>query len=318
MNQDFDELVRDSMTRFTDGIDMPPRLVSKARKQHQRRRRASIGWLASGAAVAGAAVVTATALTAGSVAGGPVHRHHHAGSGNQQVQTTAMVISRVDHALATAAAGNPVAYTRETGWGFKIDMVIPDGKPAVVQASVITRWSRGGLEHVQFSTRNGKVMLSTASKTRAGRQVETSVSYSQRLWWRGTYSAPALARPTLGCRLGAIDRTPAQWAREVKKLLSCGAAVAGHQRVDGADAIKLKLSSSYQRACAGTNDGRRCHPQDVGWHGTLWADASTYLPVRLVSRGHHYGFQIDFRWLPPTKANLAMLHQPIPSGFRHV
>jgi hypothetical protein len=104
----------------------------------------------------------------------------------------------------------------------------------------------------------------------------------------------------------------------VKKLLSCRAAVAGHQRIAGADAIKLKLSSSYQRSCAGTNDARRCHAQDVGWHGTLWADASTYLPVRLVSRGHHYGFQIDFRWLAPTKANLANLHQPIPSGFKHV
>jgi len=50
----------------------------------------------------------------------------------------------------------------------------------------------------------------------------------------------------------------------------------------------------------------------------LWADASTYLPVRLVSHGRHYGFQIDVRWPAPTKANLAHLHQPIPAGFRHV
>jgi hypothetical protein len=133
MNQDFDELVRDSMTRFTDGIDMPSRIVADARKQHQGRRRATVGWLASGAAVAGAALVTATALTAGTVAAGPAKSHHHSAGGNQQVQTTAMVISRVDHALATAAAGNPVAYTRETGWGFKIDIVIPHGKPAVAR-----------------------------------------------------------------------------------------------------------------------------------------------------------------------------------------
>jgi hypothetical protein len=56
----------------------------------------------------------------------------------------------------------------------------------------------------------------------------------------------------------------------------------------------------------------------VGWTGTLWANANTFLPVRLVSHGRHFSFQIDFRWLAPTAANLARLHQPIPAGFRHV
>lgn len=72
----------------------------------------------------------------------------------------------------------------------------------------------------------------------------------------------------------------------------------------GGTAIKLKLSSSY--------------PQPVGWSGVLWADASSYLPVRLVSHGQGYSFLIDFHWLAPIAANLAKLYLPIPAGFRHV
>ena len=79
------------------------------------------------------------------------------------------------------------------------------------------------------------------------------------------------ARAGLHARRGRPDA--AQWAREVKKLLSCGAAVAGHERVDGVDTIKLRLSSSYHRACAGSNSGGRCQPESVGWSRDLWANA---------------------------------------------
>lgn len=88
--------------------------------------------------------------------------------------------------------------------------------------------------------------------------------------------------------------------------------------MDGVNAIKLKLSSSYKRACAGASDRPQCQPQPVGWSGVMWADASTYLPVRLVSHGQRYSFRVDFRWLAPTAPNLARLHQPIPAGFRRV
>ena len=318
MNQDFDELVRDSMTRFTDGIDMPARLVANARKQHQRRRRATIGWLASGAAVAGAAAVTATALTAGTVTAGSGRPQHHAGSGNQRVQTTAMVISRVDHALATAAAGNPVAYTRQTNHGVKLFLVIPHGKPTMVHGSVTSTWSRGSLRNVVVANKGGKPALSMVTDTSSGKSVQTIISYPQRVWWRATYEPPTSTKPAIGCELGAVDRTPAQWAREVRKLLSCGAALASRQRVDGVDTIRLKLSSSYRHACAGSSDGGRCQPQAVGWSGTLWANAKTYLPVRLKSHGRHFSFQIDFRWLAPTAAHLARLRQPIPSGFKRI
>ena len=133
-----------------------------------------------------------------------------------------MVISRVDRALTHAGSGDPIAYTRETGSGVTIDLLIPHGKPGFAQA----------------------------------------------------------------------------------------------RKTGGPAAIEFKLSS-HQRACAASSSGP-CREQDVSWHGFLWVSASTYLPTRLVMIGHHYKVGVEFGWLPPTSANLSLLHQRIPAGFRHV
>ena len=59
---------------------------------------------------------------------------------------------------------------------------------------------------------------------------------------------------------------------------------------------------------------------------TIWVDPSSYLPVRLTGRvqlilggAAKQGtttLTVDFRWLPPTSANLKELTAPIPKGFR--
>jgi hypothetical protein len=314
MKQELDELVRDSMTSFTDGIELPGRLIADARRQHHRRR-ARIGLLTSGAAVtAAAAVAIGTALTGAT----PRHPVPHPNNPGVQVVTTAKVITRMEHALSAAAAGNPVAYTRQVNHGVKLYVMVPHGRPIQVGGNVTSTWSRGHIQHVIVGPTSGKPALSIVTDSSSGKSIETTISYQQRAWWRGTYQAPTTTKPTIGCKVGVVDRTSAQWVREVRKLLSCGAAVAGKQQVDGVDTIRLKLSSSYRHACAGSSDGGRCHPVSVGWTGTLWADAKTFLPVRLKSHGSHFSFQIDFGWLAPTPANLAKLHQSIPAGFKHV
>jgi hypothetical protein len=65
-------------------------------------------------------------------------------------------------------------------------------------------------------------------------------------------------------------------------------------------------------------------------HTTLLVDPRTYLPVELVSdpaiwvdvtNGKAVPVKeerTEFRWLPPTEANLALLSPPIPPGFRKV
>src|SRR5262249_1437407 len=153
-----------------------------------------------------------------------------------------------------AAVRNPVAYTREIGAGYKVYVMPPHGKPALVGGRVISSWSRGGLRHTVFGPQHGKPSLSMQVDSRSGRTTETSISYPQRVWWRQTFPAAGGATPKPTCTLVQVQRTPAQWAAEVKKLLSCGVSVAGHQNIGGAGAIKLEMNSD-NFAGAGASGG---------------------------------------------------------------
>jgi hypothetical protein len=60
----------------------------------------------------------------------------------------------------------------------------------------------------------------------------------------------------------------------------------------------------------------------------IWVDPRSYLPVRLTDQVHIIRssdkkettakLTIDFRWLPPSRANLKELTAPIPPGFHQV
>ena len=151
-------------------------------------------------------------------------------------------------------------------------------------------------------------------RTGHGKPTLIYVEYPQRTWGEYTLN---VSRPPTGstdiCRslVVPVFSTPyvpaANWKSIIESGLRCGLyRVAGHERVDGVDAIKLT-----------TRPGR----------GTaLWVDPHTYLPVRMetavqvVSPGSVTPAEIwtDFRWLPPTRANLAQLTGTIRPGFRHV
>jgi hypothetical protein len=326
MNQEFDEAVRESMKWFTEGVDVPSGLAAQARGQVRRQRRARMGWVASGTAVAAAAAVVVGAVGFAGGAGGSAQRHvaggpssaTHVGHG-VTVQTTSVVIGRVDRALSKAATGSPVAFTRESSTGARLAVLIPHSGPVEFSPDLIAEtWSRGPLSRTDYVTPAGHVLFSESHDVSAGQTVDTSVSYQHRSWWRGTYTAPGAAKSAPSCTLGDTELTRAQWGREIKKLLSCGAAFAGYQQVDGVKAVKLKLSSTIKNACAGSTSPGKCTPVPVGWSGVLWASASSYLPVRLMAHGERFSFKIDFGWLAPNTANLAKLRPQIPGGFRHV
>ena len=97
----------------------------------------------------------------------------------------------------------------------------------------------------------------------------------------------------------------------ILKALSCKLFVlGGHQQVDGVNAIKLIMRP----------------PPGLRIRETLWLDPSTYLPLQtsaafLSPHGQVSVLIQDFRWLPPTKANLAALQAAIhrvttPPSFR--
>jgi hypothetical protein len=325
MNLEFDEEVKESMKWFTEDVEVPAGLAAQARDQVRRQRRARMSWIASGTAVAAAAAVVIGAVGTGGP--GAAASHHVAvKSGTHQVghgltvETTSVVIKRVDRALSKAATGNPVAFSRESSTGARLIVLIPHSGPVEFPSNLVAEtWTRGALTRTDYVTPTGRVLFSQQSDTSSGQSVDTSVSYSHRSWWRGTYSVPAAAKPQAACTLGETELTRAQWTREIKKLLSCGAAsFAGYEQVDGVKAVKLKLSSTIKNACAASNSPGKCAPVPVGWNGVLWANASSFLPVRLMAHGHKFSFRIDFGWLTPNAANLVKLHPSIPAGFRHV
>ncbi len=103
----------------------------------------------------------------------------------------------------------------------------------------------------------------------------------------------------------AGQNTAADWRQIIQAGLKCGMfTVAGRQWVDGVDAIKL----TGHKPAAGT---------------TIWVDPSSYLPVRLTGRvqlntggneKQDATLTIDFRWLPPTRANLQGADRADPEG----
>jgi hypothetical protein len=327
MNQEFDEEVKASMKWFTDGVEVPAGLAAQARDQVRRQRRNRMSWIASGTAVTAAAAVVVGAVGTGGTGGSARSVHHVAAKGGTHqvgqgltVETTSVVIQRVDRALRKAATGNPVAFTRESSTGARLIVLIPHSGPVEFGSNMIAEtWTRGTLTKTDYVTPAGRVLFSDQSDTSSGQNVDTSVSYQHRSWWRGIYSVPTVTRPQVACTLGETELTRAQWTREIKKLLACGAAsFAGYERVDGVKAVKLKLSSTIKSACAASNSPGKCAPVPVGWNGVVWANASTYLPVRLMAHGHKFSFLIDFGWLTPNAANLAKLRPSIPASFRHV
>lgn len=56
------------------------------------------------------------------------------------------------------------------------------------------------------------------------------------------------------------------------------------------------------------------------WRVYWWISEATYLPVRKQERlgTRPADFNIDFDWLPPTGAHLALLGLNVPTGFKHV
>lgn len=294
MSIDFEDRLRADMARVQ--VTARPGLAREAHGRFARsRRRTALAVAATGtaAAVAGAtAGLTLTAGTSGS-------------SGDAAAGTTGYVVSHVTSALA---ATNAISYTsaRETGAGrFLTDRVI--------------EWALGERTRQLIETSAGQPIVDNSARPDGGRGAIISVHYPARDWMPVTVPASALPGAPAGntplctdnfLSAFAAAKTATSWTRIIRAGLACGMfTVAGRQWVDGVDAIKL----------AG-------HPPAAGT--AIWVDPRSYLPVRLTGqvqlsvggtgRQPTGTLTIDFRWLPPTKANLAELTAPIPAGFREV
>ncbi len=327
MNTDFDALVRESMRRFTDGIEFSQSLADRAgQRVRQRRRRTRRLALVSSAAGAGSLIAASVTLGLPLTASGPPHRV-------TGIQTTARVIQRVDSALAAVQASRPVEAVIARGFP---DVAINLDGPYQARVGTARMWSRAGQVHIAYFAPDGKLVAGVRDSYSRGTSVVTTVDYQHRTWLRSRShyggSARLRAEPA-GCLFSVVAQSPAQAASQIRRLLHCDhVTIAGRQRIDGIAAIKIVLHvvRSKHRIC--TAGSGSIGPTKSTFHctawtnisrpgGILWVASSDYLPVRFKPTGLPKASSIgrmDFRWLPPTRANLARLQMPIPAGFRHI
>jgi len=291
MSIDFEERLRADMGRVQ--VRPRPGLAREAHRRYiTRRRRTALAVAATGTAAAVAGATAGFALTAGT-------------AGTATIDTTAYVVNHVSAALAaTDAIGYTTArYSGAGAIGFLGDRVV--------------EWEFGDRSRQLIESSAGRPIVDNSARPQGGRGAIISVHYPSRDWMSITVPFSELPQPSAaGTRceydflsaFSAGRNNAADWKQIIAAGLRCGMfTVAGRQWVDGVDAIKL----AGHTPAAGT---------------TIWVDPSSYLPVRLTGRVQLVAggtekqdtatLTIDFRWLPPTGANLKELTAPIPAGFR--
>jgi hypothetical protein len=319
MTYDVEDLLREGIDRITENARVPDGLLARAR-QHQRRQRMAIRWTAFGgtAVAAGAAVAAASGLIS-TAPQRPV--------ATLRAHTTGYVVKHTEQALSAATDGGAaleeihttahVAWfavvTRQPNGGFT--MTIPAPGAAATQLNV---WAYAGQLRQQGRTSGGALVFDTDRTTvtsASGRQTITAngADYASRTWWHavstvqvGT-SRPACLTTSLAPPVGGAT----DWSAQIHEALACGLfRVAGPERVDGTDTVKLVAT--------------RPRPGPVDIRQTLWVNPATYLPVRVSwtwpdGQGQQRGSLVgDFRWLPPSPARVRLLTTPVPAGFRQV
>jgi hypothetical protein len=299
MATELENRLRADMERFTAGLHIPLGMAQQAYVANRRHRTRMRVLTASAAAVV---------LVAGGLAGAEASGAFSSVSAplSAKARLTAYVVRHVENALAPARLGNLIGYTR---------MVFPPGaalepSPAGIggprgSRSAQTQWSVGSTTRWQYRS---TIELSAYSP--AGQRVFAenhsfshdtgtvmAVLYASRTWWTSP-AQPSTAPAGGSCAMGGhlqLSTGPGNgWPALIQSQLACGAfSVAGHQDVDGIDAIKI----------AGPVPGF-----------TLWVNPATYLPVRMTIGT----VSAWFSWLAPTPANLTLLHLTVPPGFQQV
>jgi hypothetical protein len=318
MRNDVEELLREGIDRLTADAAVPRGLAQRAHRHYRHRRTAIRAAVAAGTAAAAVAVIAGTGVLTGSAphSGSPVH-----------AQTAAYVTSRMAGALDAASVRHSVQEISVTGhnaW-FSLDareLFIPPGNPPagpsvppiVVTARRLEVWVHDGILRQEGMTSSGRVVYDASIDTvttSAGEHTTggDGVDYRNKTWWH-TVSRIGVGdgNPALSCRnvfVPVAIGIPVDWAAQLRAAAACGSyRVVGRQLVNGVNAIKLEMV--IQGRIAGA-DGQ-----------TFWVDPSTYLPLRMESRGSQSSVVSDFRWLPPTAANVAKVRVPIPAGFTKV
>ncbi len=305
MNTDLTSLLHEGLDRLEGQAGPPAGLVERARRRARRQRRVR-GLAAAGGAAAAVAVGVLVARP--ELAVGPP----------AQARTAAYVLTRA----ADATQGRVMVATMPlAGYGR--------------QGSLFEYWAYKNRVKTQQSI-GTRVMFTELSQTRAGQTIVTTVVPPDKAWGRMVIGAARLSRPRSGCGRSSSpsflsspgSQIPADFASYVRATLACGSyTVAGHAQIGGVDTIRLRYQGTYKAAENVTIDSHGKWIPEPGsrghlfhFHYTLFVNAATYLPVQMADMGPQYltgtAFRYeDFRWLPATPANRALLKLTIPRGY---
>jgi len=304
MSTDFEDRLAESMHACAASVSTAgvTRLAGRARARHRRRQLAIGGTVTACAAAGTAAVLVVTLATA------------QPAPGMLDARTAAYVTTQTEHALAGRAHADFV-FVRTTVGG-----------PGVPQApwaprtrvTVTENWSYRRQNRMEAYAAHGAPVVDIGIHGTSKTTTVTTVLYQSATWWRATYDTVGVQRlkvlpprcgPFLMLGLPFLDEAgpSPDWADVIRHALACGQLVeAGRQIVDGQHVIRLDQTASSELG---------------GWRSVYWVSSSTYLPVRILTEATsspRWWDQEDFRWVQPTKANLALLRVPIPAGFRRV
>src|SRR5262249_8402286 len=146
-------------------------------------------------------------------------------------------------------------------------------------ASEIT-WIWGKVIKQDLLDGKGRVLAARRLSGTLASEAVKQVDYASRTWWR--FSGQLVGVPISTCSLLPVGLeeaqawTPRNLAKGIRHSVKCGLTkVAGHQHVDGVNAIKLIFTDDNVGFDFGSGE------QTV--RQTLWVDPASYLPVRLRS-----------------------------------
>jgi hypothetical protein len=322
MSTDIADLLQETIDRLIEGERIPDGLAERAFRRHRQRRIALGTAAATGTAVAAAAAVFVAAATTSGV---PPR-----GGGLLRARTAAYVAVRAERALTAAAHGGAIERIDVTRRSEKLDVVLAEHRgnavvlrsvPGLNAARTVFWWYRGH-HRAQALTADGRPLfdlgaVGPAGHRRPGRYA--LIDYPAKTWLRNfSLAAQSVPQPYLS-RQGScpepvdpeatVSAAPAAWTAMIHKALSCGDfRLDGRQWIGGTHAIKIVSEPRLARRLA----------LFARISGTLWVDPATFLPVMVRWTWPNGTLAATFRWLPPTRANLAELNVGVPSGFRAV
>jgi hypothetical protein len=288
MSTELEDRLRQRMEYATAEIRVPRDLARRAVRHRKRRIAVRAGAAIGTAAAVAAAVVVSTATGAPRDSG---------------TAETARLASDVESAVAAAVADDILHTTKATN---------------IRQEEWSYRSPREDLYRNQMFTASGQPWEDQGFSVTSNAYAAFEVSYPARTWFTRTltlHGMPIEPTPRISCSTpifmspGNLSQEPATLAADIREALSCGQLIdEGTEYVDGVNAIKLVTAHTAPRAAVFTN--------------TLWVDPATHLPVQYewtnAYGGHKYSQTLSIAWLPPTRANLALVRVPIPAGFTQV